>query len=61
MFDLKTIRKEQELTQEKLADAIGVKRTTITNIESGVNKPSIPTAKKLGKYFGFDWKLFFSE
>lgn len=59
MFDLKTIRKEQGYTQQKLADESGVNRTTIAMIESRVNKPSIKTAKKLAKILGVNWTLFF--
>lgn len=61
MVDLKEIRTKKNITQKKLADIVGVKRVTITNIENGINKPSISTAKKLGDYFGFDWKIFFSD
>jgi len=61
MIDLKKVRTEKGYTQERLAEEVGVQRVTITNIESGYNKPSVQLAKKLGNILGFDWTLFFSD
>ena len=61
MLDLKAIRTEKGYTQQSLADAVGIGRTAITMIESGMNKPSVETAKKLGEILGIDWTLFFSD
>jgi transcriptional regulator with XRE-family HTH domain len=47
--NLKRIRKEQELTQAKLAEKCNVSNGTIGNIECGVTKPS------------FDLIILFSE
>lgn len=62
MVDLKAIRKAKGYyTQESLADAVGVYRSTIGMIETGINKPSVELAKKLGKVLEIDWTLFFSD
>lgn len=52
MNKLREYRELREITQSQLAQAIGVKRTTISMIESGANRPSLKTALKLSKYFG---------
>lgn len=59
MIDLKSIREEHGMTQEKLANEIGKTRTLITSIESGDSKPSVATAKKIAEVLGFDWTNFF--
>ena len=46
---LKTLREQKNLTQEQLAEMCGVRRTTISMIEVGANKPSIDLALKLAK------------
>lgn len=59
MNTLKKLRKEKGLSQEKLAEMCGVVRQTITMIEMGVNKPSVPLAKKLGEALEVEWTVFF--
>lgn len=61
MIDLKDIRTEKGLTQQQLADEVGVGRTTIAMIECGNSKPSIKTAIKLGTALNLDWTLFFLD
>ncbi|MEA3225725.1 MAG: helix-turn-helix transcriptional regulator [Planctomycetota bacterium] len=41
-----------ELTQQQLADRVGVTRQTIIAIESGKYSPSLPLAFKLARAFG---------
>ncbi len=41
-----------ELTQEQLADRVGVTRQTIIAIEAGKYAPSLPLAFKLARTFG---------
>jgi len=38
---IKQQRRKAEMTQEQLADAVGVLRTSITNIEAGRQKPPL--------------------
>ena len=59
---IKRLRIEKELTQQELADKVGVVRTVITMLETDDDyKPSVDTAKALGNELGFDWTLFFEE
>jgi len=46
------LRKQQKLSQEELALAVGVTRQTITSIEIGKYTASLPLAYKIAKYFG---------
>lgn len=48
---IKTFREKQGLTQEQLAEAVGVSRQTIIAIEKGNYEPSLGLAFKLTKYF----------
>jgi putative transcriptional regulator len=41
-----------EMTQQQLADRVGVTRQTIIAIESGRYSPSLPLAFKLARAFG---------
>ena len=40
--NLKTLREQHGLSQQKLADALGVSRQTIISIEKGRYDPSLP-------------------
>ena len=44
---LSEFRKKKNLTQEQLAEMLGVNRTTVTLWERGVNKPKIEMIEKL--------------
>jgi len=46
------LRKQQKLSQEELALAVGVTRQTITSIEIGKYTASLQLAYKISKYFG---------
>lgn len=59
MLNLKDLRSNKGYTQEELASKCDVLRTTISMIESGINKPSVELAKKLGEVLDVDWKGFF--
>ncbi len=61
MIDLRKEREEKELTQQELADKCGVIRQTISNIECGLAKPSIPTAQKIAEALDLEWSKFFEE
>ena len=45
-------RKQRRLSQEELAQAVGVSRQTITSLEVGKYTASLPLAFKLARYFG---------
>ena len=46
------LRKENKITQEELANEVGVTRQTITSIENGKYIASLPLAFKIAKCFG---------
>ena len=46
------LRRARRLSQEELAQAVGVTRQTITSIEVGKYTASLPLAHKLARYFG---------
>jgi putative transcriptional regulator len=49
--NLKVLRAKKDVTQEDLAEAIGVSRQTINAIELGKFNPSVITALNLAKFF----------
>ena len=61
MIDLRKVRQDNGLTQTALAEAAGVVRQTISNIECGINAPSVGLAKKLAEILGLNWTDFFAE
>ncbi len=48
---VKVFRAMHDLTQESLAEAIGVTRQTIVSIENGKYDPSLPLAFKISRLF----------
>ena len=58
-----TVRVERailDITQQQLADAIGVSRNTINSIESGKYVPSTLLALKIARHFGKPADVIFS-
>jgi putative transcriptional regulator len=49
--NLRVLRAKKNITQEELAEAIGVSRQTINAIELGKFNPSVLTALKLARFF----------
>lgn len=49
---IKVERAEMDITQQQLAEAVGVSRQTIVAIEKGRFLPSTPLALKISRYFG---------
>lgn len=60
MIDLKKARTEKGMTQEQLAEAVGVVRQTISNIECGFSLPSITNAQAIARVLGLNWTDFFN-
>lgn len=46
------LRKEQGVTQEVLAELLGISKNTYSNIEKGVRAISLDESVKLSEYFG---------
>lgn len=57
---IKTYREKLSITQEQLADAVGVSRQTIIAIEKGNYEPSLGLAFKLAKLFKLKIEDLFS-
>ncbi len=49
---LRKVRSATEVTQEQLAETVGVSRQTIISIEKGNYTPSVALALKIAKSFG---------
>lgn len=49
--NLRKIRRRGDLTQEKLAEILGVSVEFVSNMERGVNAPSFETIEKIGRAF----------
>ena len=49
---VRAVRKDKGITQQELAEAVGVTRQTIIAIEKGNYTPSVLLALKLAKYIG---------
>lgn len=56
---VKRLRLEKEISQEKLAEFVGMSREHISCIERGKNLPTVDTLYKLAEYFETDIKYFF--
>jgi putative transcriptional regulator len=56
---VRELRKLKGLTQEQLAEFIGVSRQTINAIEKEKFDPSLPTAFKMSKLFDLTIEEFF--
>ncbi|MBN1621593.1 MAG: helix-turn-helix transcriptional regulator [Endomicrobiales bacterium] len=59
---INVLRAEKKVTQQALADAVGVTRATINAIEKGNYNPSLELAFRLSKFFSADIQnIFFLE
>lgn len=58
---LEALRKERNIRQEDLADALGVSRQTISSLEKGRYNPSILLAFKIARYFGITIEEIFID
>lgn len=48
---IRELRKQQKITQDELAEAVGVTRQTIISLEGGRYNASLVLAYKIAKYF----------
>jgi len=56
---LKQYREKADLTQEELADHLGVSRQTVISLESGKCTPSVALAVKIAKFFELPVEFIF--
>jgi putative transcriptional regulator len=58
--EVSTLRMNKGITQEELAEKVGVSRQTIISIEKGNYTPSILLALKLASFFGIPVEKIFT-
>ena len=49
---IRVLRAEKRISQQELADEVGLSRQSVNSIELGKFNPSIVTAMKIASYFG---------
>lgn len=59
VVDLREKRTAKGMTQEQLADRVGVVRQMISRIELGLARPSVEVAQAIADVLGFEWTMFF--
>lgn len=50
--NIKFLRKQKEVTQQEMADALGINQSSTANWESDTRKPDIETIVRIAEYFG---------
>ncbi len=55
------LRKDADVSQEKLGEALNVSRHTVSRWETGLTKPSAENLKCLCVYFGVEGNYFFGD
>lgn len=60
-MDLKKYRKNKNMTQQSLADAVGCDRTMIGKIENNDANPGVRLAMAIADVLEFDWTLFYED
>lgn len=61
MQKLKKIRIDRKLTQQELADMVGIYRKDISNYENGKHEMRVDLAKRIGKVLEIDWRLLYED
>ena len=60
-YNLKVLREANKLTQEQVADFLGIRRSTYSNYETGEREAPIEVLESAGKLFGCELSTLFSE
>lgn len=55
---LRLLRKEKRMTQQELADALQIKRATVSNYEIGRRSPHLSELRRIAEYFGVGLDYF---
>lgn len=55
---LRILRKERKLTQQQLADKLGMKRATVSNYEIERRSPSLNELRRIAEFFGVGLDFF---
>lgn len=59
--NVKYLRKENSISQQELADKIGIDRSTISRIENNEIETTIPIVEKIAKYFNIEFSDLVSK
>lgn len=57
---MRVLRAERKISQQDLADNVGLSRQSVNSIELGKFNPSVITALKIARYFGLRVEDVFS-
>ena len=57
---LQTLRKEKGITQEQLAEQVGVTRRTVSRWETGSNMPDLDVLIELSDFYAVDLRKILS-
>ena len=60
-MNLKEKRIKKGMTQQEVADAVGITDMAVSYYESGQRIPKPAMAKRLGELLGFDWTELYEE
>lgn len=58
---LQQLRKERHLTQEQLAQTLGLAKSSISMYENGKREPDFVTMEQLADYFGVDMDTLYGR
>ncbi|GMQ27334.1 hypothetical protein Aoki45_40170 [Algoriphagus sp. oki45] len=58
---LKRARESKRISQQQVADQLGISQKTLSNIESGKAQPSVVQLAEMGKIYGMDMVSLLSE
>lgn len=58
---IRDLRRERSLTQEELADALGISRQSINAMEAGRCLPSLPVALQIASFFSVPIQVVFND
>lgn len=58
---LKKARESKRMSQQQVADQLGISQKTLSNIESNKSQPSIVLLAEMGKIFGMDMFTLLNE
>lgn len=56
---IRKVRKDRRITQEELADRVGLHYTTVSRIERGISNPPVQTVNKIAKALRVDMSDLF--
>ena len=56
---LKYLRKSENITQQQLATALGIAKSTVSMYENGQREPDFETLEMISDYFNVDMRTFF--